>query len=148
MRIALLAKLFKANIRALPDMLLLLDNAQALMHMHELLQGWRYQGGGPRRLCPLPKNGNKGKKGKSFKAETIKRLSPRSKPYCFSHSRASRIQFFSSRPAMVADNTFQCSVAPPLSNPFRRPCTDLFCRKDSLKACFMALKHSSFYLDG
>ena len=29
-----------------------------------------------------------------FKAETIKRLSPRSKCYCFSHSRASRIQLF------------------------------------------------------
>ena len=34
------------------------------------------------------------KKRKSFKAETIKRLSPRSKCYCFSHSRASRIQKF------------------------------------------------------
>ena len=32
------------------------------------------------------------KKRKSFQAETIKRLSPRSKCYCFSHSRASRIQ--------------------------------------------------------
>ena len=37
---------------------------------------------------------NKGKKGKSFKAETIKRLPPKSKCYCFSHSRASRIQKF------------------------------------------------------
>ena len=34
------------------------------------------------------------KKRKIFKAETIKRLSPRSKCYCFSHSRASRIQKF------------------------------------------------------
>ena len=34
------------------------------------------------------------KKRKTFKAETIKRLSPRSKCYCFSHSRASRIQTF------------------------------------------------------
>ena len=36
----------------------------------------------------------KKKNERSFKAETIKRLSPRSKCYCFSHSRASRIQFF------------------------------------------------------
>ena len=34
----------------------------------------------------------KEKKSKSFKAETIKRLSPGSKCRCFSHSRASRIQ--------------------------------------------------------
>ena len=38
------------------------------------------------------KNGNKGKSRKDFKAETIKRLSPRVKCYCFSHSRAPRIQ--------------------------------------------------------
>ena len=40
------------------------------------------------------KKENKGKKRKTFKAETIKRLSPSSKCYCFSHSRASRIQNF------------------------------------------------------
>ena len=34
---------------------------------------------------------DKEQKRKGFKAETIKRLSPRSKYYCFSHSRASRI---------------------------------------------------------
>ena len=33
-------------------------------------------------------------KGKGFKTETIKRLSPRSKYYCLSHSRASRIWKF------------------------------------------------------
>ena len=48
-------------------------------------------------LCSKKKKGKQRKKGKSFKAETIKRLSPRSKCYCFSHSRASRIKkFFSS----------------------------------------------------
>ena len=36
--------------------------------------------------------------GKTFKAETIKRLSLTSKCYCFSHSRASRIQQFFSVP--------------------------------------------------
>ena len=51
------------------------------------------------------------KKRKSFKAETTKRLSPRSKCYSFSHSKASRIQFYSGHPTMVADNTRQCSMA-------------------------------------
>ena len=38
----------------------------------------------------VKKLGNKGKKGKTFKAETIKRImSPRSKYYCFNLSRAS-----------------------------------------------------------
>ena len=36
----------------------------------------------------------KGKSRKNFKAETIKRLSPRLNCYCFSHSRAPRIQKF------------------------------------------------------
>ena len=81
--------------------------------------------GGGWRACPPPlhtqtflrgkkKNGNKGKTRKSFKAETIKKLSPRSKCYCFSHSRASRIQKLFCRPTMMADSTFQCSVASPI----------------------------------
>ena len=43
------------------------------------------------------KNGNKGKSRKDFKVGTIKRLLTRLKCYCFSHSRAPRIQkvFFS-----------------------------------------------------
>ena len=40
------------------------------------------------------KKENKGKKRKYLKVETIKRLSPRSKCYYFSHSRVSRIQKF------------------------------------------------------
>ena len=40
------------------------------------------------------KKGNKGKKRKGFKAETIKKLSPKSKYYCFNRSRASRIRKF------------------------------------------------------
>ena len=60
-------------------------------------------------------------KRKSFKAETIKRLSPRSKCYCFNHSGASRIQKFLFRPTMVADITFQYSVSPPLWSPFYQP---------------------------
>ena len=57
---------------------------------------------------------NKGKKGKSFKAETIKRLPPKSKCYCFSHCRASRIEKFFLSANMVTDNALQCSMAPPL----------------------------------
>ena len=38
------------------------------------------------------KKGKQREKRKTFKAETIKRLSPRSKCYCFSNFRASRIQ--------------------------------------------------------
>ena len=40
------------------------------------------------------KKGDKGNKKKGFKAETITRLSPRSKYYCFNHSRVSRIRNF------------------------------------------------------
>ena len=69
---------------------------------------WLYQGqahhgrggGGGGGLWPSyflrskKKKGKQRKKRKSFKAETIKKLSPRSKLYCFSHSRVSRIQKF------------------------------------------------------
>ena len=48
----------------------------------------------PTFLRSKKKNGNKGKSRKDLKAETIKRLSPRLKCYCFSHSRAPRIQIF------------------------------------------------------
>ena len=84
--------------------------------------------GGPGRGCHgsstfLRSKNRKGKqrKKKIFKAETIKRLLARSKCYCFNYSSASRIQKFSCRPNMVANNTFQSSISPPLRNPFRRP---------------------------
>ena len=48
---------------------------------------------------PKIKSKSKEKKEKSFKEETIKRLSSKSKCYCFNHSR-----------------TFQWSMAPPLRN--------------------------------
>ena len=76
------------------------------------------------------KIGKKRKKRKSFKAKTIKRLSPRSKYYCSSHSRASRIQ----KIFLSANIPFQCSMAPPLWNPFRRPCVchEIIWKKDLL----------------
>ena len=59
-------------------------------------------GVGGRGACPAQplllrskkKKGKPGKKRTIFKAETIERLSPRSKYYCFSHSRVSRIRNF------------------------------------------------------
>ena len=88
------------------------------------LHGRRHRGGrashGPF-LSSKKQNWKQRKKRKSFKAKTIKMLSPSSKCSRFSHSRASRIQNFSSRSTMVADNTFQCFVALPLWNPFCRP---------------------------
>ena len=56
--------------------------------------------GGPRGSWPTTFLRSKKKKGrprekrKGFNAETIKRLSPRSKYYCFNHSRTSRIRKF------------------------------------------------------
>ena len=47
------------------------------------------------KVSKLSDNQGRGHPGKSFKAETIKRLSPKSKCYCFSHCKASRIQKFS-----------------------------------------------------
>ena len=59
------------------------------------------------------KRETKGKR-KSFKAETFKRLSPRSKCYCFSLLKRVDFQNISFRLTMVAENTFQCCLAPPL----------------------------------
>ena len=85
--------------------------------MERLQQDRRHKGG--RGAMPPPptflpskkKKGKQRKAKKTFKAENIKRLSLKSKLYCLSHSRASRIQNFSCRPTMVADNTSQCSMA-------------------------------------
>ena len=68
------------------------------------------------------KIGKKRKKGKSFKAKTIKRG-------CHQRQNVTvlaileRLEFkkFSCRPTMLADIPFQCSMARPLWNPFRRP---------------------------
>ena len=51
-------------------------------------------GAGDTFLCSKKKKGNQRKARKTFKAETIKRLSLRSKLYCLRYSRASRIQKF------------------------------------------------------
>ena len=48
----------------------------------------------PHFLRSKKKKGKQRKARKTFKAETIKRLSLRSKLYCLSHSRASRTQKF------------------------------------------------------
>ena len=56
----------------------------------------------PAFLRSKKKKGKQRENRKTFKAATIKRLSPRLKCYCFRQSRASRIQ---------ADNIRQCSMA-------------------------------------
>ena len=63
-------------------------------------RGQQHRGGGGAMGCGSPlfcvakrKKGNKEER-KSIKAETIKRLSPKSKCHCFSHCRVSRIQNF------------------------------------------------------
>ena len=75
-------------------------------------------------FCSKKKIGEKRGKRKSFKAKTIKRLSPRLKCYYFSHSRASRIQklFFSANHG--GRHSFSVFHAPPLWNTFRRPWTE------------------------
>ena len=92
------------------------------------LQGRRHRGTGGAMPPPPPtipltslnskkKKGRQGQKRKGFKAETIERLSPRAKYYCFSHSRASRIRKFSLSAnhggqkyfsVFQGSNTFQC----------------------------------------
>ena len=68
------------------------------------------------------KKGRQRRKRKGFKAETIKRLSPRSKCYCFNHSRASRIRKFFLSVNHGGRHYFSVSDGRPLWNPFRRPC--------------------------
>ena len=77
----------------------------------------------PPPLFDIAKRKGKQRKIESFKAETIKKLSPRPKCYYFSHSRAPRIQtFFLVSQSRWPAGTFQCSMAPPPWNPFRLPC--------------------------
>ena len=57
----------------------------------------RWHHGGGKAMTPTffrskNKKGKQRGKRKTFKAETVKRLSPKSKRHCFNHSRASRIQ--------------------------------------------------------
>ena len=77
----------------------------------------------PPPLFGIAKRKGKQRKIESFKAETIKKLSPRPKCYYFSHSRAPRIQtFFLVSQSRWPAGTFQCSMTPPPWNPFRSPC--------------------------
>ena len=65
-----------------------------LMHQCRRHRGGQGNHGPPTFLHSKKKKGKQRKKRKSFRAETIKRLLPRSKCYCFSCSRASRTQTF------------------------------------------------------
>ena len=68
----------------------------------------------PTFLRSRKKKGKQGKKRKSSKAETIKRLSPRSKCYCLAILERLEFKKFSCQPAMMADITFKCSMVPAL----------------------------------
>ena len=70
--------------------------------------------------CFAQQKEKKKRKGKlqSLKAVTIKRMSPRSKCYGFTHSTASIIRNCPCWQTTVADNTLQCPMAPLLWNPF------------------------------
>ena len=82
-----------------------------------------------RRSCPAPhffcvvktKKRRQREKRKGFKVETIKRLSPRSKYYCFSHSRASRIRKLSLSTNHGGRQYFLVFHGLTIWNPFRRP---------------------------
>ena len=100
--------------------------------LNSFYQGRRQQGRhDPPLFCVAKrKKENQRKKTESLKAETIKRLSPRSKCYYFSHSRASAILehlefnfFFLS--ANHGDWQY-LSMSLSLWNTFRRPCLCLF----------------------
>ena len=64
--------------------------------------------------CFAQQKEKKKRKGKlqSLKAVTIKRMSPRSKCYGFTHSTASIIRNCSCWQTTVAGNTLQCPMAP------------------------------------
>ena len=99
-------------------------------------QGRQHWGGGAGRVCtpPLPphpyptfwrsekKKGGQGQKRKGFKAETIKKLSPRLKYYWSSHSRVSRIRKCFLLANHGAWQYFSVFHGSPHRNPFRRPC--------------------------
>ena len=92
-----------------------------------MYQGRRHRRGagdhGPALFCVAKrKNGNKGKSRKDFKAEAIKRLSPRLKCYCFSHSRAPRIRTFFLSPNHGGRQYFPVFLGPFTFKSFRRPC--------------------------
>ena len=75
--------------------------------------GWGGHGP-PTFLHTKKKKGRQRQKRKGFKVETIKRLSLRSKYYCFSHSRASAIRkFFLSTTGQLWWLTVLFSVPPP-----------------------------------
>ena len=60
------------------------------------------------------KKGKQREKRKTFKAETIKRLSPKSNVTVLVILERLEFKNSSGRQIMVADNTCQCSMAPPL----------------------------------
>ena len=91
------------------------------------MQGQRHRrkgvGGGmdPPLVCVAKKKGNKGKKERVSKQKVLKGCHQSQNVTVSVILDRPEFKKFSCRPNMVADNTFQCSMAPPLLNPFHRP---------------------------
>ena len=86
------------KLRKIPYVMLKLLLYTFVLNKSYIVQGRRHWGvgghGSPTFLCSKKEKGKQRQARKTFKAETIKRLSLRSKLYCLSHSRASRIKKF------------------------------------------------------
>ena len=94
-----------------------------------LCQGRQHWGGGGGGLWPPPlfcvtkrKKGDKGKKERVSKHKLLKSCNQVQNIIVLTILECLEFENFSCRSTMVADNTFQCSMTPPLWNPFRRPC--------------------------
>ena len=67
------------------------------------------------------KKRNKGKKQRALKQQLLKECHQSQHVTVLAILEHLEIKTFSCRPTMVADNTFECFMAPSLWNPFRRP---------------------------
>ena len=67
------------------------------------------------------KKGNKGKKGRLSKQKLLKGCHQGQNITALAILECLEFKKFSGQLTMVADNTCQCSTAPPFGNPFRRP---------------------------
>ena len=68
------------------------------------------------------KKGEKGKKERVRKQKILKGCHQGQNVTVLTILRCLEFKIFSCRPTIVADNAFQCSMVPPLCNPFLRPC--------------------------
>ena len=77
----------------------------------------------PTFLCSKKKKGWQRKKERVSKQKLLKGCQQGQNVIVLTILERLELENFSCRPTMVADNTFQCSMAPSLWNPFCRPCS-------------------------